>query len=48
MQILDCHVVHRLPIIFKSLLVLGMGTIYALFIELSHQNIFECYDNRVK
>lgn len=38
----------RLPIIFKSLLVIGMGTIYALFIELSHQNIFECYDTIVK
>ncbi|XP_016925277.2 Ca(2+)/calmodulin-responsive adenylate cyclase isoform X11 [Drosophila suzukii] len=44
---LSVSVFLRLPIIFKSLLVLGMGTIYALFIELSHQNIFECYDNRV-
>nr|NP_001259550.1 rutabaga, isoform E [Drosophila melanogaster]AGB95392.1 rutabaga, isoform E [Drosophila melanogaster] len=44
---LSVSVFLRLPIIFKSLLVLGMGTIYGLFIELSHQNIFECYDNRV-
>ncbi|XP_032594400.1 Ca(2+)/calmodulin-responsive adenylate cyclase isoform X1 [Drosophila grimshawi] len=45
---LSVSVFLRLPIIFKSLLVLGMGTIYGLFIELSHQNIFECYDTRVK
>ncbi|XP_032308862.1 Ca(2+)/calmodulin-responsive adenylate cyclase isoform X3 [Drosophila ananassae] len=44
---LSVSVFLRLPIIFKSLLVLGMGTIYGLFIEMSHQNIFECYDNRV-
>ncbi|XP_034672272.1 Ca(2+)/calmodulin-responsive adenylate cyclase isoform X11 [Drosophila subobscura] len=44
---LSVSVFLRLPIIFKSLLVLGMGTIYGLFIELSHQNIFECYDHRV-
>ncbi|XP_062138156.1 Ca(2+)/calmodulin-responsive adenylate cyclase isoform X5 [Drosophila sulfurigaster albostrigata] len=45
---LSVSVFLRLPIIFKSLLVLGMGTIYGLFIELSHQNIFECYDTIVK
>ncbi|XP_032587862.1 Ca(2+)/calmodulin-responsive adenylate cyclase isoform X6 [Drosophila mojavensis] len=45
---LSVSVFLRLPIIFKSLLVLGMGTIYGLFIELSHQNIFDCYDSRVK
>ncbi|KAM8718990.1 hypothetical protein ACLKA7_011655 [Drosophila subpalustris] len=45
---LSVSVFLRLPIIFKSLLVIGMGTIYALFIELSHQNIFECYDTIVK
>ncbi|XP_070132442.1 Ca(2+)/calmodulin-responsive adenylate cyclase isoform X4 [Drosophila bipectinata] len=44
---LSVSVFLRLPIIFKSLLVLGMGTIYGLFIEMSHQNIFKCYDNRV-
>ncbi|KAH8293371.1 hypothetical protein KR044_011134 [Drosophila immigrans] len=45
---LSVSVFLRLPIIFKSLLVIGMGTIYGLFIELSHQNIFECYDTIVK
>ncbi|XP_055914103.1 Ca(2+)/calmodulin-responsive adenylate cyclase isoform X1 [Eupeodes corollae] len=44
---LSVSVFLRLPIIFKSLLIIIMGTIYALYIELSHINIFECYDNRV-
>ncbi|XP_055390218.1 Ca(2+)/calmodulin-responsive adenylate cyclase isoform X2 [Condylostylus longicornis] len=44
---LSVSVFLRLPIIIKTLLVLLMGTIYALYIELSHANIFECYDTRV-
>lgn len=37
----------RLPIIVKSTLIILMGTAYSLFIEISHANIFDCYDNRV-
>lgn len=37
----------RLPIIAKSLLIILMGTAYSLFIEISHANIFDCYDSRV-
>ncbi|XP_018792357.1 PREDICTED: Ca(2+)/calmodulin-responsive adenylate cyclase isoform X2 [Bactrocera latifrons] len=44
---LSVSVFLRLPIIFKSLLILLMGTIYGLFIEMSHINIFDCYDSRV-
>ncbi|XP_065365960.1 Ca(2+)/calmodulin-responsive adenylate cyclase isoform X2 [Calliphora vicina] len=45
--LLSVSVFLRLPIIFKSLLVIMMGVIYGLFIELSHTNIFDCYDSRV-
>ncbi|XP_046802765.1 Ca(2+)/calmodulin-responsive adenylate cyclase isoform X5 [Lucilia cuprina] len=45
--LLSVSVFLRLPIIFKSLLVIMMGVIYSLFIELSHTNIFDCYDSRV-
>lgn len=38
----------RLPIIVKTALVTIMGVVYALFIELSHRNIFACYDERVQ
>uniref|UniRef100_A0A1I8NAQ5 adenylate cyclase n=1 Tax=Musca domestica TaxID=7370 RepID=A0A1I8NAQ5_MUSDO len=44
---LSVSVFLRLPIIFKSLLVVTMGVVYCLFIELSHTNIFDCYDSRV-
>ncbi|XP_054088103.1 Ca(2+)/calmodulin-responsive adenylate cyclase isoform X9 [Zeugodacus cucurbitae] len=44
---LSVSVFLRLPIIFKSFLILLMGTIYGLFIEMSHINIFDCYDSRV-
>ncbi|XP_053949645.1 Ca(2+)/calmodulin-responsive adenylate cyclase isoform X5 [Anastrepha ludens] len=44
---LSVSVFLRLPTIFKSLLILLMGTIYGLFIEMSHINIFNCYDSRV-
>ncbi|XP_055618682.1 Ca(2+)/calmodulin-responsive adenylate cyclase isoform X2 [Toxorhynchites rutilus septentrionalis] len=38
----------RLPIMVKTCLVTLMGTMYCLFIELSHTNIFDCYDQRVE
>ncbi|KAJ6638235.1 Ca(2+)/calmodulin-responsive adenylate cyclase [Pseudolycoriella hygida] len=44
---LSVSVFLRLPIIVKTILVTFMGVVYALFIELSHTNIFECYDSKV-
>ncbi|XP_037921658.1 Ca(2+)/calmodulin-responsive adenylate cyclase isoform X2 [Hermetia illucens] len=44
---LSVSVFLRLPIIIKTILVVFMGVVYALFIELSHTNIFDCYDHRV-
>ncbi|KAL5276779.1 ADCY1 family protein [Megaselia abdita] len=44
---LSVSVFLRLPIIFKTILILTMGVIYSLFIELSHANIFDCYDHRM-
>ncbi|XP_062538681.1 Ca(2+)/calmodulin-responsive adenylate cyclase isoform X2 [Armigeres subalbatus] len=38
----------RLPIMVKTFLVMLMGIMYCLFIELSHTNIFDCYDQRVE
>ncbi|XP_065083332.1 Ca(2+)/calmodulin-responsive adenylate cyclase isoform X2 [Ochlerotatus camptorhynchus] len=38
----------RLPIMVKTFLVTLMGVMYCLFIELSHTNIFDCYDQRVE
>uniref|UniRef100_A0A182QFK2 adenylate cyclase n=1 Tax=Anopheles farauti TaxID=69004 RepID=A0A182QFK2_9DIPT len=38
----------RLPILIKTVLVTLMGLVYCLFIELSHANIFDCYDQRVE
>lgn len=38
----------RLPIIVKTILVTLMGLIYTLFIEISHDHIFSCYDKRVE
>lgn len=38
----------RLPIICKTILIVTMGVIYSLFIEMSHANIFECYDHRME
>lgn len=32
----------------KTFLVTLMGVMYCLFIELSHTNIFDCYDQRVE
>lgn len=45
---LSVSVFLRLPIIVKTVLVFLIGLIYALFIELSHINIFECYDSKVQ
>nr|XP_029711450.1 Ca(2+)/calmodulin-responsive adenylate cyclase isoform X3 [Aedes albopictus] len=38
----------RLPIMVKTFLIMLMGVMYCLFIELSHTNIFDCYDQRVE
>lgn len=38
----------RLPILIKSLLIVFMGTIFALYIELSHISIFECFDDSIR
>ncbi|XP_055591200.1 Ca(2+)/calmodulin-responsive adenylate cyclase isoform X2 [Uranotaenia lowii] len=38
----------RLPIMVKTVLITLMGVMYCLFIELSHTNIFDCYDQRVE
>ncbi|XP_058819341.1 Ca(2+)/calmodulin-responsive adenylate cyclase isoform X2 [Topomyia yanbarensis] len=38
----------RLPIMVKTFLITLMGVMYCLFIELSHTNIFDCYDQRVE
>ncbi|XP_021713087.1 Ca(2+)/calmodulin-responsive adenylate cyclase isoform X4 [Aedes aegypti] len=38
----------RLPIMVKTFLIMLMGIMYCLFIELSHTNIFDCYDQRVE
>lgn len=43
---LSVSVFLRLPIFIKSTLVIVMTIVYALFIELSHIHIFECYDKR--
>lgn len=43
---LSVSVFLRLPIFIKSTLVIIMTIGYALFIELSHIHIFECYDKR--
>lgn len=37
----------RLPFLIKTLIVTLIGIIYVLFIELSHRDVFDCYDNRV-
>lgn len=38
----------RLPILLKAALLVIMSTVYILLIELSHFELFWCYDNRVK
>ncbi|XP_065155430.1 Ca(2+)/calmodulin-responsive adenylate cyclase isoform X11 [Atheta coriaria] len=38
----------RLPILLKSSLLVVMSTVYILLIELSHIDLFMCYDLRVK
>ncbi|EJY58001.1 AAEL017420-PA, partial [Aedes aegypti] len=38
----------QLPIMVKTFLIMLMGIMYCLFIELSHTNIFDCYDQRVE
>ncbi|KAG8315768.1 Adenylate cyclase type 1 [Homalodisca vitripennis] len=38
----------RLPILIKCALLALMATVYILLIELSHINIFHCYDTRVQ
>lgn len=38
----------RLPILIKCALLALMATIYILLIELSHINVFSCYDTRVQ
>ncbi|XP_068082518.1 Ca(2+)/calmodulin-responsive adenylate cyclase [Anabrus simplex] len=37
----------RLPIVVKGILLVIMATVYILLIELSHQALFNCYDQRV-
>lgn len=37
----------RLPFLIKTVLVFLMGTVYSLYIQLSHIDIFTCYDERV-
>lgn len=37
-----------MPILIKTVLVTLMALVYCLFIELSHANIFDCYDQRVE
>ncbi|GLV34234.1 rutabaga [Carabus blaptoides fortunei] len=37
----------RLPIALKAILLLVMSTVYILLIELSHVDLFHCYDKRV-
>ncbi|XP_030753255.1 Ca(2+)/calmodulin-responsive adenylate cyclase-like isoform X5 [Sitophilus oryzae] len=37
----------RLPILLKALLLVVMSTVYILLIELSHIELFNCYDSRV-
>lgn len=38
---------YRLPFLIKTALVLLMGVVYSLYIQLSHIEIFKCYDDRV-
>lgn len=38
----------RLPILLKATLLVVMATVYILLIELSHKDLFLCYDQRVK
>lgn len=38
----------RLPILLKASLLFIMSTVYILLIELSHKDLFLCYDIRVK
>lgn len=38
----------RLPILLKVALLVVMSTVYILLIELSHIDLFICYDIRVK
>uniref|UniRef100_A0A1B6CEQ7 adenylate cyclase n=1 Tax=Clastoptera arizonana TaxID=38151 RepID=A0A1B6CEQ7_9HEMI len=38
----------RLPILIKCALLALMATVYILLIELSHANLFHCYDTRVQ
>lgn len=38
----------RLPILLKATLLVVMSTVYILLIELSHKDLFLCYDQRVK
>lgn len=37
----------RLPVVLKCLLLVFMTVIYTLFIELSHNSLFKCYDREV-
>lgn len=48
-KIINFYVVyiHRLPFLIKTILLLIMGTVYSLYIQLSHIDIFLCYDARV-
>ncbi|VEN35344.1 unnamed protein product, partial [Callosobruchus maculatus] len=38
----------RLPILLKASLLVIMSTVYVLLIELSHIELFTCYDSRVR
>ncbi|XP_059613049.1 Ca(2+)/calmodulin-responsive adenylate cyclase isoform X2 [Phlebotomus argentipes] len=44
---LSVSVFLRLPILIKSTVVILMTIVYALFIEVSHPHVFECYDDRL-
>lgn len=37
----------RMPILVKMALLLCMGTVFVLVIEMTHLDIFNCYDERV-
>ena len=38
----------RLPIIMKAILLLAMAAVYSLVIQLSHLELFDCYDKYVR
>lgn len=38
---------NRLPFLIKTILIILMGIVYSLYIQLSHIEIFTCYDERV-